>query len=213
MNGAQLVMARHFLVEALSDLAHSIHRELTSHEEGLEIMYHPSVGGESLVNGCQPEEIVALFQQALSLAREREMVRGMTLIGPHRDEIRFLVNKVDMGVYGSRGQQRTVAAAKDIDAALATLGLDQRLDDALDLAQRQMGQLHGARIVEEEAEDHIWKEHSRQGNHSDYHHCQARYVPAPCPGICGISAAKRLCSKSKVPTRNPRGPGGAMRAA
>ena len=33
----------------------------------------------------------------------------MTLVGPHRDDIRFLVNKVDMGVYGSRGQQRTVA--------------------------------------------------------------------------------------------------------
>jgi DNA replication and repair protein RecF len=33
----------------------------------------------------------------------------MTLVGPHRDEMRFLINDVDAGVYGSRGQQRTAA--------------------------------------------------------------------------------------------------------
>jgi DNA replication and repair protein RecF len=33
----------------------------------------------------------------------------MTLAGPHRDEVRFLVNEVDAGIYGSRGQQRTAA--------------------------------------------------------------------------------------------------------
>jgi DNA replication and repair protein RecF len=33
----------------------------------------------------------------------------MTLVGPHRDEVRFLVNEQDAGIYGSRGQQRTAA--------------------------------------------------------------------------------------------------------
>jgi DNA replication and repair protein RecF len=108
-NGSQLVVARYHLVEALGYLAHSVHRELTSNQEDLEIVYHPSVGGESLVDGCQPEEIAGLFQQALSRTRERELLLGMTLTGPHRDDIRFLVDKVDMGVYGSRGQQRTTA--------------------------------------------------------------------------------------------------------
>ncbi len=35
----------------------------------------------------------------------------MTLVGPHRDEVRFLIDDVDAGVYGSRGQQRTAALA------------------------------------------------------------------------------------------------------
>ena len=35
----------------------------------------------------------------------------MTLVGPHRDEVRFLIDEVDAGVYGSRGQQRTAALA------------------------------------------------------------------------------------------------------
>jgi DNA replication and repair protein RecF len=33
----------------------------------------------------------------------------MTLAGPHRDELRFLIDDVDAGTYGSRGQQRTAA--------------------------------------------------------------------------------------------------------
>jgi DNA replication and repair protein RecF len=35
----------------------------------------------------------------------------MTLIGPHRDDARFVINGMDAGVYGSRGQQRTTALA------------------------------------------------------------------------------------------------------
>ena len=108
-NGSQLVIARHHLVEALSHLAHGVHWELTSEREDMEIVYHPSIGRESLVDGCQPERVAGLFQQALSRARQKELALGMTLIGPHRDDIRFLGNKVDMGVYGSRGQQRTIA--------------------------------------------------------------------------------------------------------
>ncbi len=44
-------------------------------------------------------------------SRQREVPAGVTLVGPHRDEVRFLVNDVDAGIYGSRGQQRTAALA------------------------------------------------------------------------------------------------------
>ena len=44
-----------------------------------------------------------------SLARLRveEISRGVTTIGPHRDEMRFYSNGIDLGTYGSRGQVRT----------------------------------------------------------------------------------------------------------
>ncbi len=35
----------------------------------------------------------------------------MTTIGPHRDELRFLANDIDLGYYGSRGQMRTTLLA------------------------------------------------------------------------------------------------------
>jgi DNA replication and repair protein RecF len=54
-------------------------------------------------------QIKALFQHQLASRREKEIERGMTLIGPHRDDLRFLVGGVDMCTYGSRGQQRTIS--------------------------------------------------------------------------------------------------------
>ena len=39
--------------------------------------------------------------------RSEEIARGVTVLGPHRDEIRFLSNGIDLGIYGSRGQGRT----------------------------------------------------------------------------------------------------------
>jgi DNA replication and repair protein RecF len=47
------------------------------------------------------------FRASLSALRGLEIARGVTTIGPHRDEIRFLANDIDLGNYGSRGQMRT----------------------------------------------------------------------------------------------------------
>ena len=42
-------------------------------------------------------------------AASRELERGMTLVGPHRDDLQFFVNNYDVQIYGSQGQQRTTA--------------------------------------------------------------------------------------------------------
>jgi DNA replication and repair protein RecF len=47
------------------------------------------------------------FRAQLSALRNEEIARGVTTIGPHRDELRFLANDIDLGNYGSRGQVRT----------------------------------------------------------------------------------------------------------
>ena len=38
-------------------------------------------------------------------------MQGTTLVGPHRDDIKFIVNENDVAVFGSQGQQRTTALA------------------------------------------------------------------------------------------------------
>ncbi len=48
---------------------------------------------------------------ALGKHQREEIARGVTTIGPHRDELRFLSNQVDLGEYGSRGQGRTALLA------------------------------------------------------------------------------------------------------
>jgi DNA replication and repair protein RecF len=76
----------------------------------------PALGGETL----QEERIGAAlvesaleeaFYRAFQRVRREELARGVTVVGPHRDDITFLVNGNDMTTYGSRGQQRTVALA------------------------------------------------------------------------------------------------------
>jgi DNA replication and repair protein RecF len=58
-------------------------------------------------SGLELKEIQGGFRASLGALRSVEIGRGVTTIGPHRDEIRFLANDIDLGHYGSRGQVRT----------------------------------------------------------------------------------------------------------
>ena len=104
-SGSYLIMQRQHLVRTLNKLAEEIHWELSSGTERLEIVYLPSVDKEELPLA----EIESHFRQALDKTRRREIAQGMTLVGPHRDNLRFQANEADMSRYGSRGQQRTIA--------------------------------------------------------------------------------------------------------
>jgi len=74
--------------------------------------YLPSLKQSSTaIEQLQSEVLMSEFQDTLQQSSEREMAAGMTLVGPHRDTLRFLVNGIDMSTYGSRGQQRTVIIA------------------------------------------------------------------------------------------------------
>lgn len=111
-HGSRLVASRGQAVEMLGALAHEVHRELTAGEGRLQTSYEPSLEAEGLEDST---EIEAAFREQLVSLREREMAAGMTLVGPHRDDVRFLIDEAqqayDAGVYGSRGQQRTIALA------------------------------------------------------------------------------------------------------
>ncbi|MGD9317178.1 MAG: DNA replication/repair protein RecF, partial [Anaerolineae bacterium] len=105
-HGAYLVGRRWEALSALDELAHAIHVDLTDGNELLHLRYVPSVEMEGPGDA---DAVARAFQEQLQSLRQREVAAGMTLVGPHRDEVRFLVNEVDAGIYGSRGQQRTAA--------------------------------------------------------------------------------------------------------
>ncbi len=123
--GARLIHARiHALIE-LENLAYPFYRQLTHETEILRFVYQPSFdplgnrGGQYTLpvdvqidrRGLPLEQIQESFQAKLLKLRGEEINRGMTTIGPHRDEIRFMGNGIDLGVYGSRGQVRTAILA------------------------------------------------------------------------------------------------------
>ncbi|MGD8736828.1 MAG: DNA replication/repair protein RecF [Anaerolineae bacterium] len=107
-HGSALVARRRRALLTLDALAGGVHSELTDGQERLRIRYLSSV---EIDEEKRPEKIGKIFQAQLEAQRQREIAAGMTLSGPHRDEIRFFIDKVDAGIYGSRGQQRTVALA------------------------------------------------------------------------------------------------------
>jgi DNA replication and repair protein RecF len=57
------------------------------------------------------EQLQDGFSKRLRELRCHEIERGITTIGPHRDELRFISNGVDLGEFGSRGQVRTALLA------------------------------------------------------------------------------------------------------
>jgi DNA replication and repair protein RecF len=107
-HGAYLVARRREALSTLDRLAGTVHNQLTNGAERLHLRYEPSV---ELDEQEGADEIGKAFQAQARALRRREIAAGVTLVGPHRDEVRFVINDVDAGVYGSRGQQRTAALA------------------------------------------------------------------------------------------------------
>jgi DNA replication and repair protein RecF len=127
-HGAQLIHTRIRAIQELEKLAARTHRELTHANEVLRLSYQPAfdplpqIPGQIALPletgvdraGFTQEQIRKGFLESLQKLRQEEIVRGVTTIGPHRDELRFLANGVDLGIYGSRGQARSAILALKI---------------------------------------------------------------------------------------------------
>jgi DNA replication and repair protein RecF len=167
--GAQIILWRIQAVQEIERLAARVHLELTRGKEVLRLSYEPAFdplpqpeGQLGLKidtpvdrSGLKLEEIRAGFVERLAQLRREEIARGMTTIGPHRDELRFLANSIDLGNYGSRGQIRTTLLALKmaevnwmkertgewpvilLDEVMAELDLERRADLLAYLGQRE----------------------------------------------------------------------------
>lgn len=124
-SGASLIYARIQAIKGLERLAARIHSQLTQGAEVLRLSYLPAydplpkperqyalpIDAPLDRSGIPLEKIQQGFFESLERLHSEEIARGVTTIGPHRDELRFLANGIDLGVYGSRGQSRTAILA------------------------------------------------------------------------------------------------------
>lgn len=85
------------LMRPLSRFVSECQREIAGSGEELECILEISGGDD--------------FEMAIDQAREREMKQRRSLVGPHRDELRFMINGMAAGDFASEGQQRTLALA------------------------------------------------------------------------------------------------------
>ena len=94
--GAEIIEQRTKFIEQLNAIIKDIHSKLTGNTEELHIIYEPCV-------------TVGEMAEKVEESRERDIKFKCTNIGPHKDDLTFLVNGKDVRKYGSQGQQRTVA--------------------------------------------------------------------------------------------------------
>jgi len=120
-HGAIVMKERIRSIREIEEEAKRLHYDLTDGKEVLRLDYQPAYdplavpeGQMALTistvadrSGIDVEEIEQGMLLALKKLQREEIARGVTTIGPHRDELRFLSNQVDLGDYGSRGQGRT----------------------------------------------------------------------------------------------------------
>jgi DNA replication and repair protein RecF len=124
-HGAFIMLERIKTIREVEDEAKRIHFDLTHGSEVLRLDYQPAFeplstpSGQMMLpvnavadrSGLSMEEIENGLLKELKKLQREEIARGVTTIGPHRDEMRFLSNQVDLGEYGSRGQGRTALLA------------------------------------------------------------------------------------------------------
>ncbi|BDF02942.1 DNA replication/repair protein RecF [[Clostridium] hylemonae] len=94
--GNKIIERRKQFVKEINKIISNIHKKLTGEKEEINLIYEPSIGNLT-------------FEQALAKNRERDMRIKSTSVGPHRDDICFMVGDLDIRRFGSQGQQRTAA--------------------------------------------------------------------------------------------------------
>jgi DNA replication and repair protein RecF len=131
-HGSVVLARRHNFSAELDVLARQRHKELSGGSETLRLEYLPSFNYGPLseaeykrwqVEGVNENfagwgafttsaaEVALRYRAKLAERRSRELAAGATLYGPHRDDLRFVVNGRNLHQYGSRGQQRSAALA------------------------------------------------------------------------------------------------------
>lgn len=95
-HGSYIIHARQEFILELNELTMPIHRKLTGEREELLLKYEPNVRADEL-------------EGKLKRTTEKDLTLKMTNTGPHRDDMSFIANEIDIRRFGSQGQQRTAA--------------------------------------------------------------------------------------------------------
>lgn len=94
--GKRIIEMRELFVERLNHIIFDIHQSLSGGKENLKILY---------LKNCEKEDLL----EKLKINRERDLKMKSTSVGPHRDDLSFFFDEMDVRKYGSQGQQRCAA--------------------------------------------------------------------------------------------------------
>lgn len=136
--GTKLIEERRDFIIKLNRISKELHTKITGGTESLSLAYESSIALKDNRDDQRNEFLEVLFK-----FRERDISRGSTGDGPHRDDIKLSVDGVDVRHYGSQGQQRTTA----LSLKLAELGIikEETGENAVLLLDDVLSELDGER--------------------------------------------------------------------
>ena len=136
--GAALINHRGDAIDRLAPLTAHAYGALSKGEK-LSLKFRPSLSSEQL-------------EQSLAERKNEEINAGMTLAGPHRDDLEIKLNGMPAGTYSSRGQARSIALG--LRLAEAVFLKEQRGDEPVLLLDDVLSELDSYRrqsVLEEAA--------------------------------------------------------------
>lgn len=94
--GRKIIASRKNFIDRLNEIVPKIHNDISGGREELILSYEPNVSEE-------------FMEQELMRNQEKDLKCRMTSIGPHRDDMCFMIEGIDIRKFGSQGQQRSCA--------------------------------------------------------------------------------------------------------
>ncbi|HEY3373971.1 MAG TPA: DNA replication/repair protein RecF [Candidatus Aquicultor sp.] len=108
--GIKLIAARRALISTLEEHAAEAYKNIADGDMVFSLTYE----NQLLTDHNTLDEITERFKSSLEERRKHEIERGITLVGPHRDDVGMYANTVDLRSFGSQGEQRSTALALKI---------------------------------------------------------------------------------------------------
>jgi DNA replication and repair protein RecF len=105
--GSQIILARHQIINELLPYVSKSYAELAPSSKALNITYLPNVSAENITLN----DLVAAMKQKLQERQQDELDRGLTLVGPHRDDLEIMIGELPAKGYASHGESWSVALA------------------------------------------------------------------------------------------------------
>lgn len=94
--GEKIISKREEVINDIKNLIEEKSKFITDNKEILKIKYEKNIDIDN-------------FKNELLKNREKDIRYAITNVGPHKDDIKFTIDNIDIRKYGSQGQQRTAA--------------------------------------------------------------------------------------------------------
>jgi DNA replication and repair protein RecF len=112
--GTEIISARIELVSALQPLVAGFYKALANSEEIVELAIQSSIASDDdesveTLESAKIADISTMFMEKLAANRSRELERGITLSGPHRDELLILKDRLPARTQSSQGEAWSMA--------------------------------------------------------------------------------------------------------